>query len=359
MLHRLGMALVVCLFTVCSVSTAGAQFNEAHRQQVNQGTVGVITGGVDGTYIRIASDLASVLDDGDTIDDGDSVRVLPVIGRGSVQNIADILYLRGIDIGIVQSDVLTFVRRQNLHPDLDRRIAYITKLYNEEVQILAGRGIERLEDLAGREVNIGLGGSGTAMTASLVFDTLNIPIVPVHYDEPLALEKVRTGEIAALMFVAGKPTRLFRDLTPEDGVHFLAVPYTPELLETYLPSRLTTDDYPQLIPSGQEVDTVAVGAVMAVYNWAPKTERYEKVARFVDAFFSHFGEFQQPPRHAKWREVNLNATVPGWTRFTAAEEWLREHAAAGAVAEAAPASLPRPAKATAAEVASPAAYPHR
>lgn len=359
MLNRIGMALFVCLCIVGSVPPAGAQFSEARRQQVNQSTVGVITGGVEGTYIRIASDIASVLDDGDIIDDGDSVRVLPVIGKGSLQNIADILYLRGIDIGIVQSDVLSYARRQNLYPGLERMVSYITKLYNEEVHVLAGRGIERIEDLAGREVNIGMGGSGTTMTATLVFDTLNIPILPVHHDEPLALEKVKSGEIAAMVFVAGKPARLFRDLTPEDGVHFLAVPYTPELLETELPSRLTAEDYPRLLQPGESVDTLAVGAVMAVYNWPPQNERYQRVARFVEEFFSRFSEFQKPPRHAKWREVNLNATVPGWTRFPAAEQWLRDHAAPARLVEAPPAGASQPAMPVAAAPASPAAYPHR
>src|SRR5262249_59014334 len=42
-----------------------------------------------------------------------------------------------------------------------------------------------------------------------------------------------------------------------------------------------------------------------------------------------------PSRHPKWREVNLSAEMPGWTRFKPAAEWLASHRT-GAVATAAP-----------------------
>ncbi|CAO3402546.1 TAXI family TRAP transporter solute-binding subunit [Azospirillum palustre] len=288
----------------------------------NSGTVGIVSGGVEGTYVRIAADLASVLDDGDTL------RVLPMLGKGSIQNLKDVVLLKGIDVGIVQSDVLAYAKRERLLPNLDRRIKYIAKLYNEELHILAGPDVTRIEDLAGRKVNVDVQGSGTSMTASLVFDMLGIRVEPQANDQALALEKLRKGEIAAMAYVAGKPTRLFRDLKAGDGLHFLSIPMSAALLDTYLPSRLTSADYDGLIAPGEQVDTVAVGAVMAVYGWERDLERHRKVARFVDAFFSKFDEFLKPPRHPKWKEVNLAADVPGWTRFEPAEQWLRQASAA-------------------------------
>ena len=314
---RLGKALVGGLCLLWAASPAMAQTAESPGERINKGTVGVISGGVNGTYIRIASDLAAVLDD------GDNLRVLPVLGKGSVQNIADILYLKGMDIGIVQSDVLAFVKRENIHPRIETNIRYITKLYNEEFHLLAGKGITSVQDLAGQKVNFGVGGSGTYMTASIVFDKLGVSVEPVSFDQDLALEKVKNGEIAALVYVAGKPTQLFRNLTAESGVHFLPIPYSPELLETYLPSRLTNEDYPPLVQAGEPIETVAVGAVMAVYNWKRGTFRYGKVARFVEAFITRFDEFLKPPRHAKWKEVSLTAEVPGWTRFKPADDILK------------------------------------
>lgn len=290
---------------------------DAMRERVNAGTVGIVSGSINGTYIRIAAELAAVLDNGDTL------RVLPLVGKGSVQNIADILFLKGIDIGIVQSDVLAYIKRERLYPGADKSIQYIAKLYNEEVHILAGKGIARIADLDGKKVNFDVANSGTAMTASLIFERLSTPIEPVYNDQALALDKLRRGEIAALVYVAGKPAPLFRDAREEEGLHLLALPLDPALLETYLPSQISHADYPTLVHEGDTVDTVAVGAVMAVYNWAPSSDRYRKVARFVDAFFEQFPALLEPSRHPKWKEVNLAAQVPDWTRFAPAESWLR------------------------------------
>lgn len=286
------------------------------RDRVNRGTVGLISGGVNGTYIRIAADLANVLDH------GDDLRILPIVGKGSVQNITDILYLRGTDIGIVQSDVLAYMKNAGIHPTIDRRIRYITKLYNEEFHVLAAGGIDSIQDLAGKKVNFGPEGSGTHMTATTVFNMLNIDVEPVTGDYALALENLIRGDIAAMVYVAGKPTDIFSKIERDSALRFVAVPLTAELMETYLPSSLTHIDYPNLVAEGENVETIAIGAVMAVYNWTPDQDRYAKVARFVEAFFNNFEEFLKPPRHQKWQEVNLAAVVPGWTRFQAAQEWL-------------------------------------
>jgi TRAP transporter TAXI family solute receptor len=282
----------------------------AMAARANSGTVGVITGGVDGTYIRIAADLASVLDDGEVL------RVLPILGKGSVQNIADIMLLRGIDIGIVQSDALFFARNRRLIPGIDSMIQYIAKLYDEEIHILARQDIRTLRDLSGNVVNIDLPGSGTAMTAALLFGMLGIQPRTAQDTQDVALTKLRQGEIAAMAFVAGKPARLFSGIPAGSGLHFLPVPATSALIETYLPSTLETADYPNLIPQGESVETIAVGAVMAVYAWQPGSERHRKVARFVEAFQSRFATFLRPPRHPKWKDVNLSAQVPGWVRFS-------------------------------------------
>jgi TRAP transporter TAXI family solute receptor len=286
----------------------------AATARANAGTIGVISGGVDGTYVRIAADLASVLDDGDRL------RVLPILGRGSVQNLADIAYLRGVDLGIVQSDAFAFVVAQNLLPGAAHAINYITKLYNEEVHILARREIERIEQLANRKVNVDVGGSGTAMTASVVFDRLGISVQVTNDVQDVALQRLRTGEIAAMLYVAGKPARLFASIGADSGLRFLPIPPATDLLQTYLPSQLDHDAYPTLVADGRPVETLAVGSVLATFRWRPGSDRQRKVARFAEALRARFDQFQRPPRHPKWREVNLDAQVPGWIRFTVSEE---------------------------------------
>lgn len=284
--------------------------------QANKGVVGIIAGGVNGTYIRIAADMATVLDT-------DGLRILAIIGKGSVQNINDLLYLKGVDMAIIQSDVLEYLKRLGTYKAIDKRIYYITKLYNEEFHLLASPDISNPRDLAGRKVNFDVKGSGTSITASILFDTLKISVEPTYYDQATALEKLKSGEIAALAYVAGKPAQLFEQLTATNQLHFLSVDQTPELLEIYLPTRLNNQDYPRLIAPDQDIRTIAVGAVLAVYNWDSSNTRYRKVANFVNHFFDHFNKFQQPARHLKWREVSLSAVIPGWTRFPPAQEWLQ------------------------------------
>jgi TRAP transporter TAXI family solute receptor len=291
--------------------------------RANAGTVGVVSGGVDGTYVRIAADLAAVLDDGDRL------RVLPMLGKGSLQNLSDIIYLKGIDIGIVQSDALAYAKRQHLFPGVEQAVQYVAKLYDEEVHVLAAPSVTTLEDLAGKTVNVDVRGSGTAMTAAVVFESLGIAPVFANDDQATALDKLKRGEIAALVYVAGKPARLFGGIDAASGLHFLPMKVTPSLLETYLPARLTHAAYPALVPEDGDVETIAVGSVMAVFAWTPGSDRYRKVARFVDAFFGNFPAFQKPPRHPKWRDVNLAAQAPGWTRFPAAQEWLQRQTVAG------------------------------
>ncbi len=325
-MSRFLSALVGLICLVIVPSAALSQDNHSARvAAANQGTVSIISGGIGGTYIRIATDLAAVLDN------GEKLRILPIAGKGSMQNIHDILYLKGIDLGIVQSDVLAYIKRERLYPGIEKRLRYVTKLYNEEFHLVAREDITSIEQLAGQKVNFGNEGSGTHMTASTIFDSLNLNVQPTNFDQALALEKLKAGEIAAVAYVTGKPARAFADVRPQDGLRLVSIPYNEALQQNYLPSSFTEQDYAAMVPPGTEVETVAVGAVMAVFNWANGSRRYKKVERFIEAFFSQFADFQKSPRHKKWHEVNLAAKVPGWERFGAADVWLESNAQVASV----------------------------
>jgi len=286
---------------------------------VNRGVVELETASSAGISVRIAEDLASVVNDGATR------RVVPVVGQGSLGNVIDLKLLRGIDMAILQADVLDYAREQKLFAGVDTSISYITKLYNEEFHLLARPEIKSIADLANQKVNVDLRDSGTAITAKRLFDLVKLTVVPVNDAQDVALEKLRTGEIAALAFVAGKPAPFFFDLKGGDGLHFLALPSSSAVTLGYVPARLTATDYPRLVPQDQAVDTVAAGTVLVVANLQQAPDRHRNVANFVDAFFTGFQSLLEPGHHPKWQEVNLAAEVPGWRRYPPAEQWLQRN----------------------------------
>ena len=302
--------------------TDAARYGSATAPQaaVNRGVVELETGRGSGISVAIAEDLADVIDDGATR------RVLPIVGKGGVKNITDLQLLHGVDLAILQDDVMNYARQQNLFPGIESRITYIAKLYNEEFHLLARNDIKTIADLANQKVNVDVRGGGTEITTTRLFNLLNIPIVTTNDDQGVALDKLRRGEIAALAFVTGRPAPIFRDLIGESSLHFLAVPLNPTVTAAYVPSRLTAEDYPALIPYNHPVDTIAVGAVLVVANLPPASERYRNVVNFVDAFFTGFQSLLLPGHHPKWREVNIAAEIPGWRRFPPAADWLRRNA---------------------------------
>jgi uncharacterized protein len=288
------------------------------RQQMNANLVSVVTGSPSGTYILFAHDMSTVLDK-----PNGGMRVLPMLGKGSVQNVRDILHLRGVDMGIVQSDVMRYFRDSGeLGRDINRRLVYITKLYNEEFHIVANKDIKDYKDLAGKKVNFDTNGSGTQFSARIIFGLLNIKVEEVNMPQNDGLEQVKTGQIAATLFVAGRPATAVSRLAKDGGYKLLAVPYTRELENDYLPAQFNSADYPNLVEAGQKVETIAVGAVLASFNWDRANERYRKTASFTEALFTNLANFQKAPRHAKWKEVNFASPLPGWNRFPAAQEWI-------------------------------------
>ena len=293
--------------------------NKSTRERLNANTITVMTGTIGGTYVQFGADLASVLDE------GDQIRVLPIVGRGSVQSIADILFLKGVDLGIMRADTLDYLERKGYTGNIRGQFAYITKLYNEEMHVVAKTSIKSLGDLNGKRVAVDLPNGGTFVTAITIFERLGIKPVYAFIEQRVAYEKLKSGELDAVVAVQGSPSRAVSQVKG-DNLHLVPIPYSEPLQSDYLPSELRAEDYPSLIPPGGRIDTVAVPAILAAYNWSPKSERYGKVEHFVKIFFDRLKSLQQPPFHPKWKEVVLSAPLKGWTRFPAAQEWLDRNA---------------------------------
>jgi TRAP-type uncharacterized transport system substrate-binding protein len=278
------------------------------RELVNQGVLGVLGDGARGTDFAMIADLAIVLDR------GYDRRILPMAGFGSVRAIEDLLLLRGIDIALVQTDVLDFYKRAELFPGIGDKIRYLSKLYSKELHLLASKDITSIGNLEGRRVNFGPPSSGSFLTASLVFEALGLSVVVGDDDYHVALEKLRQGEIDAWVRVDAKPMLHLEEATELDGIHLLSVPVAA-IGGGYLPAKLSSEDYPGLIAEGSTIETLSVPTVMAVYAWSARHEKSEQLNSFYDDFEESLSRLQRPPFHPKWREVDLTSGIDGWKRF--------------------------------------------
>ncbi|WP_407522122.1 TAXI family TRAP transporter solute-binding subunit [Methylobacterium oryzisoli] len=284
-------------------------------ERMNASTVAVITGTPGGTYFRIGADLAFVLDETDRL------RVLPVLGKGAGQNAYDLRFLKGIDLAFLRTDTIEQLRQDKRLINVERHIQYIAKLFDDELHIIGPVGIDDARKLAGKRVSFDVKGSGTDYSGRAMFRSLGIAVEVVNVDQPTALEMLRKGELDAVVSVAAKPVSIIAGFDPGDKFHLIPARFTESVHEAYIPASLNTSDYPKLLTAGP-IDTLAVGSVLGVYNHPKGSARYKKLTRFVEAFFGKFDEFLSPQRHPKWRDVNLAASVSGWTRFRPAQDWL-------------------------------------
>jgi TRAP-type uncharacterized transport system substrate-binding protein len=289
----------------------------AHKQRVNAWTVGLAAGRTEGAPLQFAAELARVLDD------GDNMRVLPIVTRGPFDNVYDLLYLRGVDAAIVYGDVLDHFKNKPEFSNASHRINYLLSLFPSEVHVFVRPEISTLQDLAGKVVNFNTAGTAANFSGPIIFRQLGIEVKATFIPHNVAMEKMRQGpEVAATFWLSSKPLAPFLKGKWPEGFKFLPVEYS-EKLEYYTPAYLEHTDYPALIPQGRQVPTISVPAVLAVYDWPRNSDRYQRLARLVDYLLTRFEKLQKEPGyHEKWRDVNLAGKVPGWKRFQPLQDKL-------------------------------------
>ena len=289
------------------------------RDRINAWTIGLAGGLLEGAPIRFATEIARA------VNDGGEMHVLPIVTRGPTENVNDLLYLKGVDTAIINSDALEEYKSQV--PQIRQRITCILTLFPSELHVFVRPEIRTLADLAGKKVNFNTQGTAAAYSGPLIFSRLGIEVEKMFIPHPVALEQMKRGEIDAVVFVTTKPVDAFAKGKWEEGFKFLPVEYGPKFADYYLPSSLEPADYPNLIGKEERIATISVPSILAAFNWRPDSPRYRRVARFVDELFSHVDRLRSPGFDAKWKDVNLSANAPGLERFQAAQDWLDRSAA--------------------------------
>jgi len=316
MQRSLRLLAFVLSLTLCGGAVAQTPSRDQIKQRVNDNVVFLMGGLPGATFNELANDIAVVASD-------DKLRVLSVEGGAAVQNVKDVLYLRNIDMALTTLEAMNYLKASGeLGSNVEQRLAYIAPLFPNPLQIVARGGAKSIRDLNGMKVNFNNKGSATAQFVPIIFKTLGVNVQEFYMPQADALEKIRRGELDATVCSCPGTVPAYKNVKPDSGLQFVSVPYEKALQASYLPGQIGNEDYPGLIAKGQAVDTISASTVLVSYNWAKNTARYEQTAKFIDALFSRIDELHKPPRSPLWKSVNFAASIPGWTRFPAAEVWL-------------------------------------
>ena len=292
------------------------------KERINAWTVGLAGGFIEGAPLRLAAEIARV------VNEQDKLHVIPIVTQGATENVNSLLYLRGVDAAIINTDALDEYKAQV--PFIERRLVYILSLFPSELHIFVRPEIRSLEDLRRKKVNFNTQGTAAAYSGPLIFSRLGLNVEKMFIPHQVALEQMKRGEVSAVVFVTSKPVDAFLKGRWDPGFKFLPVEYDAKFEDYYLPSSIDATDYPSLVPKGERIATIAVPTILAAYNWPQQSDRYGRVARFVDHLFGRLDRLQSAGFDAKWKEVNLRAKVPGLERFRPAQEWLDRPQAATA-----------------------------
>jgi TRAP transporter TAXI family solute receptor len=267
--------------------------------------MGIVTGNVTGTYIKIGEDIKKIAEPSHI-----SLQVFE--SAGSIQNVFDVRRKRGVQLGIVQSDVLDYIR--DISDDVElktiaAKLAAVYPLYKEEVHVLGDLSLKTLQDLHGKRVAIGPQRSGTYLTAKTIFFQTGVtPSKEVFLGGKEALDALRKGEIDAMFYVAGAPATLFSESTTADD-KFQLIGVDDKALDSYLTAVIPAGTYKW---QESDVKTVAVKAVLITFSYAgEQCQNVAKVAKIIHenkAWLDANG-------HPKWREVNLDERLPKWPQY--------------------------------------------
>ena len=277
--------------------------------------MGIVTGSEKGTYYQFGLNLQQLVKDR-------NINLNVYTSKGSIENIYAVFQRPGVQLGIVQADVLAFVSRVESNPIL-QRIAKKTKmvfpLYNEEVHVLGRRDIQDFEDLADKRVAIGREGSGTYLTARLLFKVSDVvPKETVLIDTEEALAELKAGHIDAMFYVAGYPVKLFNDGVSEaDGLALIPIT-SKSILEFYPKTQIPANTYAW---QSRPTDSVAVKAVLMSFDY--RRADCDNVGRVAELVSKNM-DWLTKNGHPKWKAVDLNYSLKGWEQYDCVKRYLRK-----------------------------------
>jgi TRAP transporter TAXI family solute receptor len=308
----LGLLILFCNFLFAKWIDYG--FKYEHE-------VGIMTGGLGGTYIKFGNDAMKLMDQINA-----KLLVRPILSKGSQINIIALKESPGVDLAIVQSDVMKAYKESGRISKILDELRYITFLYNEEVHFVAlkSSSLTYVKDLNNKKVAIGPSGSGTELTSKNIFAILELDVKQINMPYKESFRKLLNGQLDAIILVGGKPLSRLKPYL--NKIKFLKFKEeTLSLLSTvYVEAKLSNSDYSNITES---INTIAVPSILVAYNWTPGNNlyRYNGLKRFVKMLFDNLDTFKEiglSYGNKKWLQINPLKRVPGWKRHKVVIEYI-------------------------------------
>ena len=329
--------LMLFAFIGCLVNAtvfADSEIKIPTRQEarlVNDDTIGVVF-----THEELFHQLVHNMES--ALEQESDLRIVPIMGKNHVQSIYDLLYLKGVDLALVRADAIEYVRTEGNYPTIKRLIKNIAKVSEEKIVIIARKDYDTVDDLQGQVVSFGVQGSGEHVTSTIAFRALGIEPEYLEVDNRTAIEKMKTGELAAMVYLLREPDAVqtgedleaanaVKNMQLGEDLHLLELPESDAMSIIYTPSTLTQDDLPGLINEGDSISTYSVNAILAAYGWAPGHPRYKQSVRFVTAFVDGLEDLTSGVYQPTWKRVELGQPTPNVEQSAILDEVLEERVA--------------------------------
>ena len=248
-------------------------------------------------------------------------RILPVRGLGPIANMRDLLHMRGIDMAVVNADILAYARASGDLRGVDTRLSAVAKLYDKTVYLVAAAGVNGIGDLANQRVLAPGADSDSFVTARALFGELAIPVDLAGLPLGQALGEIASGKAKALLLTLEQNDETLATLPLDKGLHILPIPEGPALARIYGRRTVSPENTSGLAPEAG-VSTVTVSSLLVSFNWRPTHARFAPVLQFVRALPKVVEQLRTSDATGVWQSLDGRADVPGWLRYEPARAVL-------------------------------------
>ena len=286
----------------------------AEAARMNDDTLGIVFSREE-LFSQLVHDLEAELES------SSGLRIVPILGKNHLQSLFDLLYLKGVDMAMVRTDAIEYLRTESDFPNIQNVVQNVVKVSEEKIVVISRKEFESINDLNGQAVAIGATGSAEYITGKMMFKALEVSPDMLQMDIQTAIDRLQSNEIAAMVYLLESPdtvqtgsdledSKAIKSLQLGDTLRILNLPDNEELNRLYTPATLGQADLLAAIAGDQSVTTYSVDSIIAAYNWIPTHPRWERSKRFVDALVDSMDGLQNDAYQPAWKRTTLGLPTP-------------------------------------------------